>query len=443
MRSAFFRKAAAPIVCAALLCSMTVPASAFFWNRKTEDPAVESISRNVVIGDTLHYSTGDFTVTGGGNRTLAAITITSLPDRGCGILCVGSQALTNGSVIRTSALDGLRFQTMPAPTAQQTSFSFIPTFSDGEEGEDVRFEVHLLKESNQAPIAENMSLSTYKNVAVTSYFQAVDAEGDPLVFQVTSVPARGSVTLAEDGTSRFVYTPYENKTGKDSFTYVAMDSAGNLSNPAKVTVRIEKAGTTVTYSDMDGDPAYKAALRLAEEGIFVGEYVNGEYFFRPEETVSRSEFLTMAMAVAGLEPLQQVSITGFADDAAIPTWCKGYVSSALKAGVVQGSRNEQGQVVFSPDTAITRAEATVMLNRLLQVSDVAVTTWASLGIEQNSQDHWAAQAAVNLATAGVLPASDSSPDALDNRLTRAEVAELLDGSLDLLQARESSGWFFW
>ena len=40
----------------------------------------------------------------------------------------------------------------------------------------------------------------------------------------------------------------------------------------------------------------------------------------------------MAMAATGLEPLEDVTLTGFYDDEAIPTWAKGYVSSALKAG---------------------------------------------------------------------------------------------------------------
>ena len=105
--------------------------------------------------------------------------------------------------------------------------------------------------------------------------------------------------------------------------------------------------------------------RCAEEGIFVGEYVNGQYFFSPDTPVSRSQFLAMAMSVAGLEPLEQVNVTGFADDISIPTWTKGYVSSALKAGVIHGTRDEQGQIVFCPDTPVTRAEATVMLNNLL------------------------------------------------------------------------------
>ena len=97
-----------------------------------------------------------------------------------------------------------------------------------------------------------MDLSTYKNVAITGYFDAADPEGDPLTFQISDSPARGGVTLAEDGSGRVVYTPYENKTGRDSFTYVALDQAGNTSAPATVTLRIEKAGTKVRYADMTG-----------------------------------------------------------------------------------------------------------------------------------------------------------------------------------------------
>ena len=57
--------------------------------------------------------------------------------------------------------------------------------------------------------------------------------------------------MPEDGSSEFVYTPYENKTGKDSFTYVAVDAVGNSSDPATVKIKIEKPNTKVTYADMD------------------------------------------------------------------------------------------------------------------------------------------------------------------------------------------------
>lgn len=291
-------------------------------------------------------------------------------------------------------------------------------------------------QTNQAPIARNMELTTYKNVALTGYFDAVDSEGDVLSFQLTSTPARGAVTAAQDGSSQFVYTPYENKTGKDSFTYVAIDPSGNISAEAKVTIRIEKPSTKVTYADMQGDPAHKASIRLAEEGIYVGSYRGGEYFFQPSQAVSRGEFLSLAMSVSGLAPLEDVTLTGFSDDASIPTWCKGYVSSALKAGVVQGSRDESGQCVFDCQDTITMGEAAVMLNNLLDVSDVSVETFFS-----ESSGHWASQAAANLATAGVIRPENAGTQAMSGQLTMSEAAQLLDGALDVMENRKNGTLF--
>lgn len=283
-----------------------------------------------------------------------------------------------------------------------------------------------------------MDLSTYKNIAITSYFDAVDGEGDALTFQLLSTPARGAVTLAEDGSSQFVYTPYENKTGSDSFTYVATDPAGNTSPEARITVRIEKPDTKVTYADLDGHSAHKAAIRLAEEGVYVGQYMDGRYFFDADAPVSRAQFLTMAMAVSGLEPMEDVALTGFTDDEAIPTWAKGPVSAALKAGAIRGSQDDSGAPVFGAGQSITRAEATVMLNNLLNITDVPTEVFSS-----DSQSHWAAQAAANLTSSGILQEDSVNTAALSAALTRAEAAEMLDGALDVLAARQENSWQFW
>ena len=300
-----------------------------------------------------------------------------------------------------------------------------------------------LSQANQAPIAEHLSLSTYKNVAVTGWFKATDAEGDPFTYQLTSTPARGSVAIAEDGTGRFVFTPYKNKTGKDSFTYVAVDCHGNISNPGRVTLRIEKNPGKVTYSDMADNGAHKAAVSLAQAGVFTGPCVNGSWFFQPEQTVSRSQFLSMAMAVANCRKLDEVSLTGFSDDTSIPTWAKGYVAGALKSGAISGTRDPSGQMVFRADSPVTCAEAAVMLDRLLGVSDVAVESWSELGVSAGPDRHWATPSAVDLACAGILPVTLSHPDQLDAPLTRAQAALLLDASMELMSARENKGWFNW
>ena len=130
---------------------------------------------------------------------------------------------------------------------------------------------------NNPPIAENLTLKTYKGVAIASRFAAVDPEGDLVTFQVVDSPARGQVAMDEKDPAAFTYTPYEGKKGKDSFTYVAIDAKGNTSKPATVKVVIQKQTTAVSYSDLAGDPAHYAALRLAEAGVYTGRQVGSLY----------------------------------------------------------------------------------------------------------------------------------------------------------------------
>lgn len=436
-RSVLLRRMLAALPALAIAFTLALPASAF-WRRQENAPYVADFSKNGLVGSIIAFSADDFVVKTDNKATLNSITIQTLPDPGAGTLVIGGQPVEAGSVVDRTALAGLRFQTSQNPTVPTTTFTFLPSFSSGQDSKATTVTLYLLTEENHAPIARNMDLSTYKNVAITGYFDAVDSEGDLLTFQLTSTPARGAVTVAEDGSSQFVYTPYENKTGSDSFTYVAVDPAGNTSPEAVISVRIEKADTHVTYSDLEGHSAHKAAIRLAEEGIYVGHCVNGRYFFDSDAPVSRAQFLTMAMDVAGLEPMEGVSLTGFYDDDNIPTWAKGAVSAALKAGAIQGSRDANGAPVFGADSTITCAEASVMLNNLLNITDVPAEVFSAGG-----DFHWASQAAANLTASGVLRPENTGAAQLALPLTRGEAAELLDGALDLISARESGNWLPW
>ena len=287
---------------------------------------------------------------------------------------------------------------------------------------------------NAAPIAEDLSLTTYKGVAIFSRFAAVDPEGDLVTFQVVDSPARGQVTLDENDPAAFTYTPYEGKKGKDSFTYVAIDAKGNTSQPATVKIVIEKQKTTVNYSDLEGDPAHYAALRLAESGVYTGRQVGSLYCFDPDQTFTREEFLAMAMTAAGKAPLDNVTLTGFYDDGDISAWAKGYVSAALVVGTVEGSRNEVGQTVFAPSSAVTQVEAAVIIDRLLATGDVSAATST---FSAETAPAWAYQSVVNMEAVSVL----SSSTDLYKPLTRAEAAVMLSSMLDVLDARETSGWF--
>ncbi len=287
---------------------------------------------------------------------------------------------------------------------------------------------------NAAPIAEDLTLKTYKDVAIASRFAAVDPEGDLITFQVVDSPARGQVAMDETDPAAFTYTPYEGKKGKDTFTYVAIDAKGNTSKPATVKITIQKQTTAVAYSDMDGDPSLYAALHLAEEGVYTGRKVGSLYCFDPADTFSREEFLALAMTAAGREALADVSLTGFYDDGDISAWAKGYVSAALVVGTVEGSQNEAGQTVFDPGSPITQAEAAVIIDRLLATGDVAGTASA---FSAGTAPAWAYQSVVNMEALSVL---SSSAD-LYQPLTHGEAAEMLSAMLEVLNSRDSGGWF--
>lgn len=283
---------------------------------------------------------------------------------------------------------------------------------------------------NSAPVAENLALETYRQVSVSGAFKALDPEGDPVTFSVVRQPKKGSVEITE---GQFVYTPAEGKKGKDTFTYTAADDKGNVSNEATVTIDIKKQKTAVTYADMTGSGDAYAAQLLAEKGVFVGEQIGGKYVFDPEKPVTRGEFLVMCMSLSGAE-LLDVARTGFFDDEEIPVWQKPYLTTALTNDVVRGNTRSDGRIVFSPNVPVTFAEATVMVNNALGITDVALE-------EDAAEPAWAIQASANLTSCGIF---DTVADGVSaSTLTRADAARMLEGAIRVLEEREDDSLLSW
>ena len=166
-----------PLLALALVYTLVSPASAFFWNKKDDTPYVSDFSKNGLIGSIIAFEPEDFVIKTDNKATLNSITINTLPDPEAGTLVIGGQPLEVGSVVDSTALGGLRFQSSQNPAVTTTSFTFTPSFSSGQDSRATTVTLYLLTEENQAPIARNMDLSTYKNIAITGYFDAVDGEG--------------------------------------------------------------------------------------------------------------------------------------------------------------------------------------------------------------------------------------------------------------------------
>lgn len=282
-------------------------------------------------------------------------------------------------------------------------------------------------ERNSNPIAENMEFSTYRNISIHGQFAAIDPDGDMVTFEISEVPKKGSVEADRNGS--FIYTPGENKKGQDSFSYIAIDTNGNISNKAIITISINKQSTKITYSDMVDNGSHYAALVLAEKGILTGEKLGNEYFFRPDSAVTRGEFTAMCLQFCDVEMLDGITRTGFSDDDSIPMWAKPYVSTALMSGIITGFKDDEGKLVFASQEPITFREAAVVLNNMLKVSDVVTAA----AIEQDTCPVWSYQAEVNLAACNILPAMGTECGTV---VTRAAAADMLVAALNLVEERD-------
>lgn len=356
------------------------------------------------------------------------ITVKTIPAATDGELLLGSTRVAAGQTISGA---NLAYMTFEAATDDVVKSSF--TFTANGSATALVCNMYLLEETNYTPtvsMASGLSLnvSTHKGLSAYGTLSAYDPDGDSLIFEIVSYPANGSVKLTDSTLGTYVYTPNSGYVGSDSFRYVARDKYGNYSASATVDLKVTVSGTSVTYADMGDSQAYNAALTLTEAGVMSGTQVGNRYYFYPEQSVSRVEFLVMAMNAVGITEVPERAATVFADDADIPETMKGYVAAAYELGYISGSL-ENGRLCFLPDEEITRAQAAVILGNIVGLTDVAVTpTFA----DTSEIPVWARDAIYSLNAVGIMGTAQGyiTPTAT---ITRAQTAQMLAAVMEYVE----------
>ncbi|MVP02395.1 S-layer homology domain-containing protein [Paenibacillus lutrae] len=118
-----------------------------------------------------------------------------------------------------------------------------------------------------------------------------------------------------------------------------------------------------TFADLNGHWAEKSVTDAARKLIVNGVFANT---FAPEENVTRAEFAAMLSRALGLSTGTD-PFHGFTDLAA-NAWYTGEISSAVRAGLVDGYENG----TFRPEHPVTRAEAAAMAVRALSFTGKTV-----------------------------------------------------------------------
>lgn len=298
------------------------------------------------------FSADDFS-----RNDLEGVCITGLPENTAGTVMLGQRVIRQGDILTAQQLNELTFHPLRTETDTDVTVSYLPIYENRVE-KTAAMTICIRGKQDRAPVAEDSALETYKNLPNGGTLKVHDPEGQALQFTLTRAPKRGEVTINDDGT--FTYTPKKNKVGTDSFTYTATDPAGNVSRQATVTIQILKPCDKQQYADTGLSDCRFSAEWLRSTGIFTGETVSGQLCFRPEQTVTRGEFLTMLVNVLDIRVDEDAAYTGFTDEC--PTWLHPYLAAALRSGLTAGWT---GGSVFGAENPITGAEAALLMQNAL------------------------------------------------------------------------------
>ena len=307
------------------------------------------------VRDSIAFESGDFAEFAE-NGSVVSLTVRSLPDEKAGVLKLGALDVFAGQNISAARIDKLKF--IPSYAGAEANFTFSVNGKD-----DIRECVLCsLKTENKAPTAEPVTVYTKQNVTLYSNVNVNDPEGDGVNCAVLLQPSHGLLKISGEGA--FSYKPDTNYTGTDSFVCVFEDEYGNAGEPVTVKVKTEMNTSGIVYSDISEDKAEYGAYLLAERGIFTGQRIGEHAYFEPEKTVSRADFIVMAMKAAGYSPNVYSPLRdGFTDASKLTEQQRGYVVTAMSAKVIEAEESDAG-LMIRPTDNITKKEAYAVISSL-------------------------------------------------------------------------------
>jgi hypothetical protein len=150
------------------------------------------------------------------------------------------------------------FSWTPLPAQAPGNYTFdIVVTDDGVPAASASTSVNVTVNAvNHAPVADDLTVSTLANAAVTITLTAFDADADPLSYSIVDKPANGLLTGAGNN---LIYTPNAGYAGSDSFTFQCNDGMAD-SNTATVSI------TILADPDPGPDPIFSDQFESAATG---------------------------------------------------------------------------------------------------------------------------------------------------------------------------------
>ena len=351
-----------------------------------------------------------------------SITIASIPSSKEGTLLLAGRRVKEGQTIKRKNVAALVF--VPASSEiEDVSFKVVLQTTDTQIPCECK--MRFIDKINYAPKTpedekSSLSLTTQAEISVYGRLEGTDPEGDILEYIIAAYPKNGALSIIDEKTGSYKYTPTAGFSGYDSFTYVLRDEYGNYSEPREVGIRIIERMSSEVYRDMTDRSEYNAAVAMSAMGIMSGRTLGDDKYFMPDEGVTRAEFVAMAMKAMGIKSDSTLTKTFFDDNAEIPTSLIGYIATAQLAGIIDGSLNENG-LVFEPNRTITKNEAARIICSIngIKASDEEQEYFENSSVDFNSRASVSA-----MLTMGIFDGTIETINGQET-VTRAAAAEYL------------------
>ncbi|WP_217593544.1 Ig-like domain-containing protein [Cohnella sp. GbtcB17] len=134
---------------------------------------------------------------------------------------------------------------------------------------------------------------------------------------------------------------------------------------------IQSRSYTGGFSDVASGNWYAGAVQAAADYGLIDGYVDGTYL--PNRNITRQEAVAVLIRAGAIPKLEATvttneanrALSAFADGGDVPSWARSSIASAINLNLLKGRGGK-----LDPEANLTRAEAAVIVRRLLQAADL-------------------------------------------------------------------------
>ena len=321
-------------------------------------------------------------------------------------------------------------------------------------GDDVSGDDSFINVLNS--IALDSEFVIEKNDSLEAAFEVSVSGDETFNFVIITEPSHGIVAQESVSEPLFNYTPETNFIGNDSFSF-RLESGDLFSNVGTISITVRGSSEPIIpfyYEDMQNHWANFSASHLAARGIIIGEEINDNFYYCPDKSMTRAEFLLFILSILDIDDSDQailmntsgdVASSGdtekikFADESLIPSWLLPKVELAYKMKIISGVSKDDS-LYFNPNALITRGEAFVMINNALIVKNNMTNSSEKLKYtDTDSIPAWALQSIKNLTAYQIIQGDSNNAINSNKTTTRGEAAELCYKLLKQLELNDLNG----